>query len=299
MTERNPFLSRSSFVEVYSRFALFNPTPGPRPNVHTYETEIISTDGNDHKARIHLYWPGTPPPDGTCISALAMMAYNSNTGIPELTTSKDEAELAWGDLTEPSYIERNLVTCVRLRVTGQCIEAEHDYVLLYALVYINGSLQECHVKGMINRANGRFVSLVGPKVGDVCGFRGKIESVETHPRRMFVIQLESYSSPSGAPHGQASTTRHTPGSAASRWKQARERALRDQAESSQAQDDAPGGASKRSLNDLSGEVVEDLDPHKNGASEDMTAAGRTKKARKVTVKATPVKAPVSEDSSSA
>ncbi|KAK0522887.1 hypothetical protein OC835_003066 [Tilletia horrida] len=275
MSERRPFLHRSSYAEVNTRFGLLSHEVAEKQNVHTYETDILTLDGKEHRARISLYWPGVPPAVGSCISSVAMIGYDEETGVVEFSSSKEESEPVWGNVSDDDYIERNIVKAWRIRACGEVVFSEHAYFIIFGIIHSNGVKRTFRIKCMINRASNRWQSFVCPRVGDLCGTRGKVESIVLTPTRTIVIALDSYSGPDGLPYSQVTATppKTGAGSAAQRWREARERVLRDEA-TQVGEGNAEASTSKRTIEEAELDDVGELPECGTSAARPAKAKGR-------------------------
>ncbi|KAK0518392.1 hypothetical protein OC842_007806, partial [Tilletia horrida] len=164
MTDLHPFLGRSSYLETVARLPLFNRSQGTRPGLHMYDTEIPTADGVTHAAKASMFWPSMPPGDGTCVTSWASLAFDKDSDMLIFSSSRDESEVAWGSLSEPSYIDRNVVRDWRVRAMFEVIASETDHILGRGFAYVNGQQLEFFIKVLINRSAPRWAPFVGPKV---------------------------------------------------------------------------------------------------------------------------------------
>ncbi|KAK0556917.1 hypothetical protein OC844_005719 [Tilletia horrida] len=197
MSSANPALSRSSYLETQTRLPVLDWAPVPnRPGHHIIQTEMCPPDGSVAAVRFYMYWTGPTPPIGAFIGPVAMVAYEDDSDAIELASSRDETEELPGDVQDDDYADRYLVRGgIRFRGRGEVVSSDADEIVVTGFSYVNGRLRRWRAKVLINRKASRWSSFQAPRTGQICGFRGLLEAIETVPCNTFVITLESYSGP--------------------------------------------------------------------------------------------------------
>ncbi|KAK0541115.1 hypothetical protein OC835_000325 [Tilletia horrida] len=211
MSTSNPSLSRTSYLETYTRVPVLDWAPVPnRPGHHIIQTELCAPDGSVVPVNLYMYWTGLAPPIGTFIGPVAMVAYNDDNDEVELASSREETEEMPGKVEDEDYVDRYLPqNGIRFRGRGEVQASDANEIVVVGFSYVNGRMQRWRAKITIPRTGSRWASFQAPRVGQICGFRGRLETFETVPHKAFVLVLESYSAPdvpSSQPKSPAKTT---------------------------------------------------------------------------------------------
>ncbi|KAK0525291.1 hypothetical protein OC834_001402 [Tilletia horrida] len=190
-------LGRTSFLETVLRAPLQDIAHlAGRHNFMTFTSMVCSTDGVVHDIVGSAYWPGLLPQAQSWASLVAAVAYDDQQDEITFGTSADECEVMPGDPEDGEYAQMFMMnTPWRLYGRGEVIKAEPSFFILKGLVYIGNTNRSFTVKVLIDRDSGRWAKFTVPRVGDVCGFRGAVNAVETQPFKHFVVKMESYSAP--------------------------------------------------------------------------------------------------------
>ncbi|KAK0539448.1 hypothetical protein OC834_000003 [Tilletia horrida] len=237
MTSVSSTLARTSFFEMTVKvpFLSREPVQG-RPNLFRFRTFLVPENGIKVPAAVIGYWP-SPPPDGTCALIVATCAFDARSDVAELITSRDEAEVAYGQVTDPDYVERNQTgATLRGRGRGLCTAQSQTEFSLTGYTYVNGILRQWNLKVYIPRASPRWAKFVAPKVGEVVGVRGRIESFETEPKHLIVMTMESYSAPDPPQASVSAPTASTSANLDDEWLAARQRSIARQRAEREEQD---------------------------------------------------------------